>query len=208
MSSRGSLYVISGPSGSGKSSLANRALEEVPNLKFSVSHTTRKPRPGEQDSVEYFFISEEKFEEMVEAGEFMEHACVYGYYYGTSEVNVETLRREGYDVILDIDVQGGRQVRKSHPEAVLISVFPPSLEVLTQRLRDRNLDDESVITKRLSIAKDEVNSYRSYEYVIINKDYEESVGELKAVLQGAGSDFLLENRKGRTEEIIKTFLEI
>jgi guanylate kinase len=208
MSSRGSLYVISGPSGSGKSSLANRALEEVPNLKFSVSHTTRKPRPGEQDSVEYFFISEEKFEEMVEAGEFMEHACVYGYYYGTSEVNVETLRWEGYDVILDIDVQGGRQVRKSHPEAVLIFVFPPSLEVLTQRLRDRNLDDESVITKRLSIAKDEVNSYRSYEYVIINEDYEESVGELKAVLQGAGSDFLLENRKGRTEEIIKTFWEI
>ena len=207
MSSRGSLYVISGPSGSGKSSLANRALEEIPNLRFSVSYTTRKPRPGEQDSVEYFFVSEEKFEEMVQAGDFMEHACVFGHYYGTSEVNVEALRQGGFDVLLDIDVQGGRQVRKSHPEAVLIFVFPPSLDVLTRRLRDRKLDDESVITKRLSIAKDEINSYRIYQYVIINEEYEESVGELKAIIQDAGSDFLLENRKEQTEKIVKTFWE-
>lgn len=207
MSSRGSLYVISGPSGSGKSSLANRALEEIPNLKFSVSHTTRGPRPGEENSVEYFFISGEEFEEMVQAGDFMEHACVFGHHYGTSEAHVETLRRAGYDVLLDIDVQGARQVRESHPEAVLIFVFPPSLEVLTRRLRNRNLDDESVITKRLSIAKDEINSYRIYQYVIINEDYEESVGELKAIIQDAGSDFRLENRKKRTEEIVKTFWE-
>lgn len=207
MSSRESLYVISGPSGSGKSSLANAALKEIPNLKFSVSHTTRKPRPGEENSVEYFFISTEEFEEKAQAGDFMEHACVFGYHYGTSEFNVESLRREGYDVLLDIDVQGARQVRESHPEAVLIFVFPPSLEVLTRRLRDRNLDDESVITKRLSVAKEEIKSYRIYQYVIINEDYEKSVGELKAILQGAGSDSRLENRKERTEEIVKTFWE-
>jgi guanylate kinase len=207
MSSRGSLYVISGPSGSGKSSLANRALEEIPNLRFSVSHTTRKPRPGEQDSVEYFFVSEGRFEEMVQAGDFMEYACVFGHYYGTSEVNVEALRQGGFDVLLDIDVQGGRQVLKSHPEAVLIFVFPPSLDVLTRRLRDRKSDDESVITKRLSIAKDEIKSYRTYQYVIINEEYEESVGELKSIMQAAGSDFLLENRKEQTEKIVKTFWE-
>ena len=207
MSSRGSLYVISGPSGSGKSSLANRALEEIPNLKFSVSHTTRKPRPGEQDSVEYFFVSDREFQEMVQEGGFMEHACVFGYYYGTSEANVESLRQAGYNVLLDIDVQGGRQVRQTHPEAVSIFVFPPSLEVLTRRLKDRNLDDERVITERLGMAKEEVNSYRNYQYVIINEDYEESVAELKAIIQDAGSDFRIENRKERAEEIIKTFWE-
>ena len=207
MSSRGSLYVISGPSGSGKSSLANRALEEVPNLKFSVSHTTRNPRPGEQHAVEYFFVSEEEFQEMVQAKGFMEHACVFGHYYGTSEANVESLRRQGCDVLLDIDVQGARQVREAHPEAVSIFVFPPSLEVLTRRLKDRNLDDESVIATRLGNAKEEVNSYTNYQYVIINEDYEESVSELKSIIQDAGSDFRLENQKDRAEAIIKTFWE-
>jgi guanylate kinase len=207
MSSRGSLYVISGPSGSGKSSLANWALEEIPKLRFSVSHTTRKPRPGEQNSVEYFFVSEEEFKEVVQEGGFMEYARVFGYYYGTSETNVETLRQAGFDLLLDIDVQGARQVLEAHPEAVLIFVFPPSLEELTRRLRDRNLDDESAITKRLSIAKEEINSYRSYQYVIINEDYEKSVNELKSILQDVGSDFRLDNRRERAEEIIKTFWE-
>ena len=207
MSSRGSLYVISGPSGSGKSSLANRALEEIPNLRFSVSHTTRKPRPGEQHAVEYFFVSEEEFRQMVEASGFMEHACVFGHYYGTSEANVESLRQQSCNVLLDIDVQGARQVREAHPEAVSIFVFPPSLEVLTRRLKDRKLDDESVIATRLSNAKEEVNSYRNYQYVIINEDYEESVGELKAIIQDAGSDSRLENQKDRAEAIIKTFWE-
>ncbi len=207
MSNRGALYVISGPSGSGKSSLAKRALAEIPNLQFSVSHTTRPPRPGEQDSVEYFFVSPDKFQEMVREGAFMEHACVFGHHYGTSEAYVETLREAGTDVLMDIDVQGARQVRKAHPEALSVFVFPPSLEVLTLRLKGRNLDDESVITRRLSVAKEEINSYRSYQYVIINEDYEESVSELKAVIQNAGSDFSLEHRKERSEAIIQTFRE-
>jgi guanylate kinase len=207
MSSRGSLYVISGPSGSGKSSLANRALEEISNLRFSVSHTTRKPRSGERDTREYFFVSEEKFQEMVEENGFIEHACVFGFYYGTSEESVESLRREGCDVLLDIDVQGARLVRESHPEAVLIFVFPPSLEELTRRLKGRKSDDESAITRRLNTAKEEINAYRNYQYVMINDDYEESVAELKAIIQDAGSAFRLENRKDRAEEIIKTFWE-
>ena len=153
MSSRGSLYVISGPSGSGKSSLANRALEEIPNLRFSVSHTTRKPRSGEQDAKEYFFVSEEKFQAMVEENGFIEHACVFGYYYGTSEQSVESLRREDCDVLLDIDVQGARQVRESHPEAGLIFVFPPSLEVVTQRLKIESFQDIQHLQKLNSLTR-------------------------------------------------------
>ncbi|MEE2822600.1 MAG: guanylate kinase [Acidobacteriota bacterium] len=205
MSNRGGLYVISGPSGSGKSSLANRALAEIPNLKFSVSHTTRKPRLGEQDSVEYFFVSEKEFKEMVQVGDFMEHACVFGHHYGTSKAHVETLRCAGHDVLLDIDVQGARQIHEAYTEAILIFVLPPSLEVLTCRLKERNLDDMSVIVNRLRIAKKEINSYRKYQYVIINEDYEKAVGELSAIIRDAGSDFRLDNRKERAEEIIKTF---
>ena len=144
---------------------------------------------------------------MVEESGFIEHACVYGYDYGTSEESVEALRQEGFDVLLDIDVQGGRQVRESHPEAVLVFVFPPSLEVLTRRLKDRKSDDENVITRRLNTAKEEINAYRKYQYVIINDDYEESVSELKAIIQDTGSAFRLENRHDRAEEIIKTFWE-
>lgn len=205
MSNRGGLYVISGPSGSGKSSLANRALAEIPNLEFSVSHTTRKPRLGERDSVEYFFVSEKEFKEMVQVGDFMEHACVFGHHYGTSKAHVETLRCAGHDVLLDIDVQGARQIHEAYTEAILIFVLPPSLEVLTCRLKERNLDDMSVIVNRLRIAKKEINSYRKYQYVIINEDYEQAVGELSAIIRDAGSDFRLDNRKGRAEEIIKTF---
>ncbi|MDA2933053.1 guanylate kinase [Acidobacteria bacterium AH-259-D05] len=203
MSNRGNLIVISGPSGSGKTSLASRALKEVDQLKFSVSHTTRKPRPGEQNSVEYFFISEEEFQEMVRQDAFLEHARVYGNYYGTSRANVETLCAAGYDVLLDIDVQGTRQVKAAYPEAILIFVFPPSLEVLTERLKNRGSDHPSNISERLSIAEGEIKSYKSYEYVIINEDIEESLRELKPIIQGAR--FRLKNREERVKEIVKTF---
>jgi len=195
--------VISAPSGSGKTSLANRALEEIPKLKFSVSHTTRKPRPGERDQVEYFFVSEKEFEEMIGQGTFLEHARVYGNYYGTSRAFVDEQLSVGYDVLLDLDVQGAAQVKKSYPEAILVFVFPPSLEVLKTRLKNRGLDDPSIIDKRLRIAKKEIQRYTDYQYVIINREIEESLVELKSIIQVAGCR--LEKRKDLAAQIIKTF---
>jgi len=203
MSNKGNLIVISAPSGSGKTSLANRALEEIPKLKFSVSHTTRKPRPGERNQVEYFFVSEEEFEEMIEQDTFLEHARVYGNYYGTSRAFVDEQLSVGYDVLLDLDVQGAAQVKKSYPEAILVFVFPPSLEVLKTRLKNRGLDDPSIIDKRLRIAKKEIQRYTDYQYVIINREIEESLVELKSIIQVAGCR--LEKRKDLAAQIIKTF---
>ncbi len=203
MSNKGNLIVISAPSGSGKTSLANRALEEIPSLKFSVSHTTRKPRPGERDQVEYFFVSEKEFEEMIKQDTFLEHARVYGNYYGTSRAFVDEQLSVGYDVLLDLDVQGAAQVRKSYPEAILVFVLPPSLEVLNTRLTNRGLDDPSAIDKRLGIAKKEIQHYTNYQYVIINTKIEESLVELKSIIQVSGCR--LEKRKELAEEIIKTF---
>ena len=203
MSNKGNLIVISAPSGSGKTSLANRALEEMPKLKFSVSHTTRKPRPGERDQVEYFFVSEREFEEMIEQDTFLEHARVYGNYYGTSRAFVDEQLSVGYDVLLDLDVQGAAQVKKSYPEAILVFVFPPSLEVLKTRLKNRGLDDPSIIDKRLRIAKKEIQSYTNYQYVIINRKIEESLVELKSIIQVSGCR--LEKRKELAAEIINTF---
>ena len=203
MSNKGNLIVISAPSGSGKTSLANRALEEIPKLRFSVSHTTRKPRPGERDRVEYIFVSEKEFEEMIGQGTFLEHARVYGNYYGTSRAFVDEQLSVGYDVLLDLDVQGAAQVKKSYPEAILVFVFPPSLEVLKTRLKNRGLDDPSIIDKRLRIAKKEIQYYTNYQYVIINRKIEESLIELKSIIQVSGCR--LEKRKELAAEIIKTF---
>ncbi|MEE8460949.1 MAG: guanylate kinase [Acidobacteriota bacterium] len=203
MSNKGNLIVISAPSGSGKTSLANRALEEIPKLRFSVSHTTRKPRPGERDRVEYIFVSEKEFEEMIGQGTFLEHARVYGNYYGTSRAFVDEQLSVGYDVLLDLDVQGAAQVKKSYPEAILVFVFPPSLEVLKTRLKNRGLDDPSIIDKRLRIAKKEIQRYTDYQYVIINREIEESIVELKSIIQVAGCR--LEKRKDLAAQIIKTF---
>ena len=203
MSNKGNLIVISAPSGSGKTSLANRALEEIPKLRFSVSHTTRKPRPGERDRVEYIFVSEKEFEEMIGQGTFLEHARVYGNYYGTSRAFVDEQLSVGYDVLLDLDVQGAAQVKKSYPEAILVFVFPPSLEVLKTRLKNRGWDDPSIIDKRLRIAKKEIQRYTDYQYVIINREIEESLVELKSIIQVAGCR--LEKRKDLAAQIIKTF---
>lgn len=203
MSNNGNLIVISAPSGSGKTSLANRALEEIPKLKFSVSHTTRKPRSGERDQVEYFFVSEKEFEEMIGQGNFLEHARVYGNYYGTSRAFVDEQLSVGYDVLLDIDVQGAAQVKKSYPEAILVFVFPPSLEVLKTRLKNRGLDDPTIISKRLRIAKKEIKCYTNYQYVIINRKIEESLVELKSIIQVSGCR--MEKRQELAAEIIKTF---
>ncbi|MFQ5928917.1 MAG: guanylate kinase [Acidobacteriota bacterium] len=203
MSNRGNIIVISAPSGSGKTSLTDRVLKEVSDLKFSVSHTTRKPRRGERDGAEYFFVSEKEFQVMMERDSFLEFAYVHGNLYGTSRAFVDAQLAAGNDVILDIDVQGAMKIKEKNPEAVLIFVLPPSLEVLEARLKGRGSDDESVIDRRLQIAKEELKYYRNYQYVIINREIEESLGELKSIIIAARCGLI--RQTGRAEEIIKTF---
>ena len=167
MSNRGNLIIISAPSGSGKTSLAELLLREIDRIKFSVSHTTRARRQGETHGVEYFFVTVREFEAMVSAREFLEHAHVYGNYYGTSAAFVETELARGWDVLLDIDIQGALKIKKLMPEALMIFVMPPSFDVLRKRLVGRGLDDEAVIEKRLEIARSEIKYYVNYDFVII-----------------------------------------
>ncbi len=154
----------------------------MPNLEFSVSHTTRKPRGKEQHGVEYFFVSESEFETMIVEEEFLEYAHVYGNYYGTSQVFVESRLKMGVDVLLDIDVQGALKVKLDRPETHLIFVFPPSFEELRSRLKRRGLDDQKVIENRLDIARKEIQLYKGYEYLIVNHEIGKSLNELKSII--------------------------
>jgi len=181
----GSLIVISGPSGAGKSVLTRYALRSLPGLKFSISYTTRAPRGGEQNGVEYFFTDRPKFESLINTGEFLEWAEVYGNYYGTSRSFIDDILQQGSDVILDIDVQGARAVKKARPDAVAVFVLPPSLDVLRERLLRRKLDDADVIKKRLKIACDEIRHYKDYDYLIVNDDLENAERELAAIIVSA-----------------------
>lgn len=203
MSNKGNLIVISAPSGSGKTSLAERLLKEVDRLKFSVSHTTRPSRRSEKHGVEYFFVSVQEFERMVEGGEFLEHAHVYGNYYGTSSKFVESERNKGLDVLLDIDIQGALKVKELVPDALMIFVMPPSFQVLEERLVSRGLDDPAVIEKRLQIAKDEIKYYENYDFVIINSEIKQCLEELKSIVLAARCR--AERRKQEAEAIVRTF---
>ncbi|UCF38184.1 MAG: guanylate kinase [Acidobacteriota bacterium] len=205
MSNRGTLYIISAPSGSGKTSLAGRLLPEVERLKFSVSHTTRGERRGEQHGVEYFFVSAAEFEQMIEQDAFLEWAQVYGNYYGTSRAFVESELASGYDVLLDIDIQGALKVKQAMPEAVMVFVLPPSFAELGARLRRRGLDDEEVIEKRLGIARNEIKYYKNYDYVVINRDLERSVQELKSIFMA--NRCRVSQRISEAEQIVATFRE-
>ena len=203
---RGNLIVISAPSGSGKTSLASRVLEDeqVGRLRFSISHTTRSPRQGEQHGVDYFFVAVEEFERMIAQGAFLEHARVYGsHYYGTSRRYVESQLEQGNDVLLDIDVQGAIQVQRQMPEALMIFVFPPSFKTLEERLRNRSLDDEEEILRRLQTAAEEIRYYNLYSHVIVNDDFEKSILELKSIVLAARCR--LSSNRGLAEAIRRTF---
>ncbi len=182
---RGGLFVVSAPSGGGKTSLT-RAL--VPRLAargvgaaISISYTTRPARAGEQNGVHYHFVDEVQFEQMVQRGEFLEHAHVFGRRYGTGQRKTEELLAAGQDVILDIDWQGGRQVRKRVPEAVGVFILPPSVEELERRLRSRSQDSEDVIAKRMAQARDEMSHYAEYDYVLVNQEFERALDELASI---------------------------
>ncbi len=184
----GILYIISAPSGSGKSTLVNEMRKFVPHLEFSISYTTRAPRGSEQNGVEYYFISRDRFEEMLAQNEFLEHAEVFGNYYGTARSVLEQAFRRGNDVLLDIDVQGEHQVKTRMPEAVSIFVLPPSRVELESRLRKRsvseNVRSEETIRKRLDGARKEIENYPNYDYILVNDHLEQSVDELQAIVLG------------------------
>ncbi len=176
------VFIISAPSGSGKSTLVNRVRQIVPNLEFSVSYTTRKPRGLERNSIEYFFVSREEFEEMLLRDEFLEHAEVFGNYYGTARRFLREANERGDDLLLDIDVQGAEQIKHNLPQAVSIFILPPNREVLESRLRTRSLDTEEVIQTRLATATREIENYGNYDYILVNDRLEESIVVLESIL--------------------------
>src|SRR5208337_4415237 len=176
------VYIISAPSGSGKSTLVNELFKMVRNLDFSISYTTRPPRGSEQNGKEYFFVSREEFETMIAADEFLEHAEVFGNYYGTARRFLCEAEARGNDLLLDIDVQGAGQVKEKIPDAVSIFILPPDREKLEWRLRNRGLDSEAVIRRRLDTARREIENYSKYDYILVNNLLEQSADELKDIV--------------------------
>jgi guanylate kinase len=179
---RGRLFIVSAPSGAGKTTLCRNVVASLPHLKFSVSYTTRQPRPGETPDADYTFISREDFQSMIDRGEFIEWAHVHGERYGTSRQRLQEMIRSGYDVILDIDTQGAMQIKEKHSEGTYVFVMPPSLEVLQQRLRSRMTDSLQEIEKRLKRSVAEIKTYPAYDYVIINDTLEKAVREFEAII--------------------------
>ena len=200
---RGLLFIVSAPSGTGKTTLAERLVQRIPNLCLSRSYTSRGARPGEQDGVDYNFISRSRFEEMARAGEFLEWADVFGNYYGTCASDTERCLAGGQDLVLVIDVQGARQVRSRGIESTGIFVLPPSAEILEQRLRGRSKDSEAAIQKRLEVACREVSEFAAYEYVVVNDELDAAVERLRAIVLAERAR--VKTMRKTAERIIETF---
>jgi guanylate kinase len=179
----GSLFVVVAPSGAGKTSLVNRLLEEEPNIHLSVSYTTRSPRAGENHGRDYHFIERAAFENMIAAGDFLEHANVYGNYYGTSRRWIETELAGDHDVLLEIDWQGAKQVRTLFPRMVGIFILPPSLEELRKRLESRGKDSRETIEKRMASTREDISHVLEFEYIIVNERFEAALTDLKSVVR-------------------------
>lgn len=182
---RGILIVITAPSGAGKSSLIAAALKADPDLRLSVSYTTRAPRPGEQDGREYHFVDETGFLGMLERGEFLESAEVHGYRYATAESVIRAELGRGHDLILEIDWQGAQQVRRLYPDCTGIFILPPSIEELERRMQKRGQDSAEVIRLRMGVAREEISHSSEFDYVIINKDFDEASKDLVAIIRAA-----------------------
>ncbi len=179
---RGTLFVVSAPSGAGKTTLCREVRLRVPDLAYSVSSTTRAPRPGEKDGVDFTFVSEETFRQMLVSGQFAEWATVHGNFYGTPSAALEAELNAGRDVLLDIDTQGAAQLRGRYPEAVLVFIVAPSMAELEHRLRERRSDPEDDIATRLRRAREEVALWRQYDYLIMNRDLKDAMEQLTAVI--------------------------
>ncbi len=178
------VYIISAPSGSGKSTLVNELLKSVSDLEFSISYTTRAPRGSETDGRQYFFISRPEFEKMIRENQFLEHADVFGNYYGTARRFLHEAENNGRDLLLDIDVQGAAQIQQKLPNATSIFILPPNRKTLEERLRKRSEDCEEVIQRRLHTASREIENYDRYDYILINDNLEESIGMLQNIVRG------------------------
>jgi guanylate kinase len=200
----GLLFIVSAPSGTGKTTLVERLVQRVPNLRMSRSYTSRPARAGEQDGVDYNFISRDRFEAMIEEKAFLEWADVFGSYYGTSVADTNAALVRGEDVVLVIDVQGARQVRSRGCEAVSIFVLPPSAGILEQRLRGRSKDSDEQMARRLAVARSEVSEYSQYDYVVVNDDLEPAVERLQAVV--AAERARMQRMRPQAETIIGTFV--
>ncbi len=178
----GKLYIISAPSGAGKTSLVKQLRAEMDDLVVSISHTTRGMRSGESHGSDYFFVSIDEFEQMIEARAFLEHARVFDNFYGTAQKTVEDNLSQGLDVILEIDWQGAQQVRQMMPDNVSIFILPPSIEVLKQRLQNRAQDDDEVIERRMRDAVTEMSHYPEFDYLIVNDDFNLALNQLKSIV--------------------------
>jgi len=200
---RGNLIVVSAPSGAGKSTLVQKALSSIERLRYSISSTTRKARGTEKHEVDYYFVTEAEFRAMQQRGEFLEFAEVHGCLYGTPENRIRELQAEGFDVILDIDVQGAEQIRRRVPEAVTVFILPPSFEMLESRLRSRNLNDPTDLAQRLRNAADEVRLYKNFKYVIVNSEVERAASSLEAIIVAERQR--VERQEAIAQDIIDTF---
>ncbi len=179
---QGVLFVVSAPSGAGKTSLVKELRAKVEGFTVSVSHTTRPQRPGERHGVDYFFVGREEFEAMANAGAFLEYACVFDNYYGTARTSVETALSSGKDVLLEIDWQGARQVKKKMPDCQSLFILPPSREALLHRLRGRGQDDDETIARRMREAISEMSHYAEYDYLIVNDDFDEALAQMRSIV--------------------------
>ncbi|MFA4909494.1 MAG: guanylate kinase [Desulfobacteria bacterium] len=182
MNKEGLLFIISAPSGAGKTSLCKEVVKFFPNLYHSVSYTTRLPRPGEKDGEDYLFVSKDKFQKMIDDRSFVEWAEIHGNRYGTTIDSLKEYRHKGIDIILDIDGQGGRQLKNEYPDGIYIFILPPSWKDLEERLRLRSTDSNEDIEKRLKSAKEELQYIYHYDYIVVNNDLEEAVSALKSII--------------------------
>jgi guanylate kinase len=187
MNNKGKLFIFSAASGTGKTSLAKALVEQMPEVAFSVSHTTRAPRPGEQHGVHYYFVTPQQFDEMVAADRFLEHAKVFGNSYGSSRAVTENLLRQGKSVIFDIDWQGARAIKEKMPEAVSIFILPPSRVALQERLTARGQDSPEVVESRMRAAVSEMSHYKEFDHLVVNDDFNAALADLKAIIRGDGS---------------------
>lgn len=192
---RGKLFVIAAPSGAGKTSLVRALIQRQPRLRFSISYTTRKQRPTERLGHDYFFVDKSAFQRMIDAGEFLEHAQVFDNFYGTSRSQVEGLLAAGDNVLLEIDWQGARQIRRAMPECQSIFILPPSRAELERRLRSRATDSDEVIARRLRDSMADMSHWNEFDYVVVNDDFERATGDLEAIVGGNGEPL----RKSRFE---------
>ena len=178
----GNLYIVAAPSGGGKTSLVKHLITSLNNIEVSISHTTRAMRPGERDGIDYFFINQDKFLNMVNENQFIEHAQVFNNFYGTSVEQISKRLKQGIDIVLDIDWQGSKQIKHLFPDAVGIFIVPPSLEELKQRLMNRRQDNHEIISDRMKKAQDEMSHYPEFDYLVVNDNFNHAASELEAIV--------------------------